>query len=227
MNRAVETVRDGDTFVLRMRAGENRFNPTLLEGLNGGLEEAEAAEGPVAVVLTGEGKFFSNGLDLDWMAAAPKGGASQVVEGLQGLYARLLECPMPVIAAVNGHAFAGGAMLALACDGRVMREDRGFFCLPEVDIDIPFTPGMSALLRAKLTPQVAHRIMLSGARFGGPQAAELALVDGVAAEADVTSGAAALAEGFRGKTRSTVRTIKRELYREVIDLLREPTVLLG
>ena len=63
---------------------------------------------------------------------------------------------MPTVAAVQGHVFAAGAMFALSHDVRVMRADRGFFCLPEVDIRIPFSTGMSALVQGRLVKQVAH-----------------------------------------------------------------------
>ena len=218
----IEMTRTQDTFVLRMRSGENRFNPTMLAELNQAFDEAEAATGPVAVVLTGEGKFFSNGLDLEWMAQAPPGAANQVVDGLQALYIRLLESPFPVVAAINGHAFAAGAMLALACDSRAMRADRGFVCLPEVDIDIPFSPGMSALLRAKLSPLAAHEVMLTGLRLGSSEAMDLSVVDRVCSETELIEAAVSLAEPFRGKSRSVVQAIKRELYKGPIDLLRAP-----
>ncbi|MCG2942458.1 enoyl-CoA hydratase/isomerase family protein, partial [Escherichia coli] len=65
------------------------------------------------------------------------------------LFSRVLTFSLPTAAAVNGHAFGGGAMLAMAHDYRVMRDDRGYFCFPEVDINIPFTPGMAALIQAK------------------------------------------------------------------------------
>ena len=218
----IEMTRTQDTFVLRMRSGENRFNPTMLDELNQAFDEADSATGPVAVVLTGEGKFFSNGLDLEWMAQAPPGGANQVVDGVQALYIRLLESPFPVVAAINGHAFAAGAMLALACDRRVMRADRGFVCLPEVDIDIPFSPGMSALLRAKLTPLAAHEVMLTGARLGSSEARGLSVVEQVCSEAELIDAARSLAEPFRGKSKGVVQAIKRELYKGTIDLLRTP-----
>jgi enoyl-CoA hydratase/carnithine racemase len=64
----IETSRNDDVFVLRMVADENRFNPTMLQAFRDALDEVEAEDG-TAAVLTGEGKFFSNGLDLDWMMA--------------------------------------------------------------------------------------------------------------------------------------------------------------
>lgn len=146
----IETSREGAVTVLRMDAEENRFNPPNLDSLEAALDEVDASEGEAAIVITGTGKFFSNGLDLEWMGGAPEGEPQRNVERVQALLARLMASPVAVIAAMNGHAFAAGAMLALACDERVMREDRGFFCLPEVDINIPFSPGMSALIRAKL-----------------------------------------------------------------------------
>ena len=80
----------------------------------------------------------------------------------------MLTLPMPTAAALGGHSFGAAAMLALAHDFRVMRADRGYFCFPEVDIRIPFTPGMAALIQAKLTPQAAVSAMTTGRRFGGP-----------------------------------------------------------
>lgn len=108
------------------------------------------------LVTMGTGKFYSNGLDLDWLAA--HGDQMQFYVGrVQALFARMLTLPMPTAAALNGHAFGAGAMLAIAHDYRVMRADRGYFCFPEVDIHIPFTPGMAALIQAKLTPETPRR----------------------------------------------------------------------
>ena len=80
------------------------------------------------------------------------------------LFARLLAFPAYTVAALNGHTFAAGAMLALACDDRVMRTDRGYFCLPEADIGLPFTDGMAALILARLDHVAAREAMLTGRR---------------------------------------------------------------
>ncbi len=214
----IQTEREGDVFVLRMVADENRFNPEMLAAFDRALSEVEAVDGPAAAVLTGEGKFFSNGLDLDWMGQNPD-RAGEVVNGLQALYARVLAFPRAVIAAINGHAFAGGGMLALACDQRVMREDRGFFCLPEVDIRIPFSDGMAALVQAKLTPSVAHQVMVTGRRYGGAEAAGAGIVDLAAAEEEVAPQAIELAGGLADKDPGVVSQIKTTMYGGPIGLL--------
>lgn len=217
----IETTRTDDVITMRMVADDNRINPTFLTSVNAALDEVEAAEGPVVAVLTGSGKFFSNGLDLEWMGSAPEGAPLEVVNGLQALYSRMLTAPFPLVAAVNGHAFAGGAMLALACDGIVMREDRGFFCVPEVDINIPFTNGMAALCQCRMSPPVAHAAMLSGRRYAAAEAVAAGFVAAAAPEADVESAAAEWARPFAGKSPATVRTIKERMYADVVALLAE------
>lgn len=83
---------------------------------------------------------------------------------VHALYGRMLGLEVPAIAAVNGHAFAAGAMLALAFGQIVMPEDRGYFCLPEADLGLPFTPGMNALTSARLSPPAAHEAMVLARR---------------------------------------------------------------
>jgi Delta3-Delta2-enoyl-CoA isomerase len=215
----IEASRSADLVTLTMKAEENRFNLPMLEAFGQALDEVEADEAALAVVLTGEGKFFSNGLDLEWMTEAGEESTRLVVEQLQALFIRLLTFPVPVIAAVNGHAFAGGAMLALACDERVMREDRGYFCLPEVDINIPFVLGMSKLVEAKLTPTAAHKAMLSGHRFGGPEAVQWGIVNEAVAEDQVLPAASERTQALAGKNRTVATAIKSALYHDAIEAL--------
>ena len=122
-------------------------------------DEVEGSEGTAALVTTGTGKFYSNGLDLDWMGAQPPEdvlSTGAMVSDVIKLLGRVLAFPMYTVAAINGHAFAAGAMLALAHDTRVMRTDRGYVCLPEVDLGMPLAPGMTAIITARLSAQVAH-----------------------------------------------------------------------
>ena len=177
--------RRDDVFVLDLGDGENRFNADSLDALEGCLDEVEAAPAPRALVTTATGKCWSNGLDLEWM-----GTQGDAVGPLLCVYtlslARVLELGVPNVAALQGHTFAAGAMLALAHDQRVMRADRGYlFCLPEIDINIPFTPGMSALIAARLPIRTAHEAMTTGRRYGGTDAALADIVEEGTGEADV------------------------------------------
>jgi enoyl-CoA hydratase/carnithine racemase len=213
------TTREGDVTVLRLTAGENRLNPASLDAIEAALDELELGEGPGALVLTGEGKFFSNGLDLDWMATAPPGGAEDVLRRVHALIARLLGFPTATIAAINGHAFAAGAMVALACDARVMRADRGFVCLPEVDLGLPFTPGMTALLSARLPAATAHEALTTGRRYPAEDALPAGLVDEVVPDDRVVPAAVERATALATKPRATVAAIKRGLYADVLAVL--------
>jgi enoyl-CoA hydratase/carnithine racemase len=196
--------------VLDLGDDENRFSPDFLDEIDARLNEVAGA-GAQGLVTTGSGKFYTNGLDLDWLAA--NGERTQWYVGrVQAMLARMLTLPVPTAAAVVGHAFGAGAMLALAHDFRVMRADRGYFCFPEVDIRIPFTPGMAALIQAKLTPQAAVASMSTGRRFGGDDAARLGLVDAVAAEGAVTPAAVDLLRPLDGKDPGTLGAIKQTMF---------------
>jgi enoyl-CoA hydratase/carnithine racemase len=203
--------------VLDLGADENRFSPGFLDEIDADLDQVIGA-GAQGLVTTGGGKFYSNGLDLDWLAA--NGEQTQWYVGrVQGMLARILTLPVPTAAALVGHAFGAGAMLALAHDFRVMRADRGYFCFPEADIRIPFTAGMAALIQAKLTPQAAVASMTTGRRFGGGEAASLGLVDAVAAEGAVTAAAVDILRPLDGKDPGTLGAIKHTMFGPAVDAL--------
>jgi enoyl-CoA hydratase/carnithine racemase len=213
--------RQDDLFVLHLGDGENRFHPDWIAAVDSALEQVEQADGPRALVTTATGKFFSNGLDLDWLS----GHADQherYVLGVHRLLARVLALPVITVAALQGHTFAAGAMLSLAHDFRVMRADRGFWCLPEADIGLPFTRAMSALVQARLSPQTAHEAMTTGRRYGGVEALAAAVVDRAVEEESVHPTAEQLARSMAGKAGPTVATIKARMYQPVLDLLRSP-----
>jgi enoyl-CoA hydratase/carnithine racemase len=218
--------RDGDVFVLDIGATENRFHPDWLAAVDAALDEVERADGARALVTTASGKFFSNGLDLDWLMAHGDQQHTYVVS-VHALLARVLSLPMITVAALQGHAFAAGAMFTLAHDFRVMRADRGFWCLPEADIGIPFTPGMSALIRSRLTPQVAHEAMTTGRRYGGDDALAAAIVDRAVTADEVRTTALELARSQAGKAGPTLATIKTRLSAPALDLLQDKDKPLG
>jgi enoyl-CoA hydratase/carnithine racemase len=213
--------RNDAIFVLDLGDGENRFNPDSLDAIEGYLDEIEAAPAPRALVTAATGKIWSNGLDLEWMAAHGD-EAMPFVSRVHAFLARVLELSVPSVAALQGHTFAAGAMLALAHDRRVMRADRGFFCLPEIDINIPFTPGMSRLIAARLPGGTAHEAMTTGRRYGGSDAAVAGIVDDAVGESDVPPRAIERAASLADKNPDTLRTIKQRLYNDTLEMLRAP-----
>jgi enoyl-CoA hydratase/carnithine racemase len=218
--------RQGDVFVLDLGDTENRFHPDWLASANAALDEVEAADGAHALVSAATGKFFSNGLDLEWlMANGDK--AMDYVSSVQELFARVLSLPMITVAALQGHTFAAGAMLSLAHDFRVMRADRGFWCLPEVDINIPFTPGMSALIQARLPRPAVHEAMTTGRRYGGTDALAAGIVDRAVAEDAVRASALEIATANTGKAGPTLGAIKARMYAPVLDTLRDKDNTMG
>ncbi|GAA3157201.1 enoyl-CoA hydratase/isomerase family protein [Blastococcus jejuensis] len=214
--------RSDDVFVLDLGDTENRFHPEWIAAVDAALDEVEKAEGPRALVTAATGKFFSNGLDLDWLLTHAD-QHEDYVTSVHGLLARVLALPVITVAALQGHTFAAGAMLSLAHDFRVMRSDRGFWCLPEADIGIPFTRGMSALIQARLTPQVAHAAMVTASRYGGADALAAAIVDRAVDEDAVRSTAVEIAAAQAHKAGDTLGTIKERMYAPVLTALRART----
>src|SRR4051794_22069537 len=211
---------DGDVWILHLGEDENRFNPDWMSAVADALDEVAAKPEPRALVTRAGGKIWSNGIDLDWLGQH-QDQIQAFVDQIHELYAKFLAAPVPTVAAIQGHCFAGGAMLALAHDWRIMRADRGFFCLPEADINIPFTPGMSALIQSRLTPAAATPAMVGAKRFGGEEAASLGIVDAAVAEDQVLSEAVALAGSHAAKLGATVQTIKQRMYAAPLALLAD------
>ncbi|MBB1021084.1 enoyl-CoA hydratase/isomerase family protein [Dietzia sp. E1] len=186
---------------------ENVFSPDLLDSLDAALDEVEASEGPAALVTTGAGRFYSNGLDLGVVASDPAGLPAYVTR-VQRLFARVLRLELPTVAAVNGHAFGAGAMLAVSHDHRVMRSDRGYWNLPEARLGMPFPAGMNALVTTRLGHPVASTAMLTARRYPAAEAVSAGIAhEAVDAESVLDRAVAVAAElaSLRGPNYSGIR----------------------
>ena len=219
---AIELRREGEVFILTLDDGENRFNDDSIAAWNGALDEVEGTEGPKALVTTGAGKFYSNGLDLDWAMANKKDDFGSYIGDVLCVYERVLTFPCITVAAMNGHAFGAGGQVALAHDFRVMREDRGYFCMPEVDMRAPLHPGMTAILRARLSAQTVHEVIATGRRFGGGDALAAGIVEQAAPESEVLPRAIEIASGLAGKAHPILSRLKADLYPETLAAFRVP-----
>lgn len=195
--------------VVDLGADENLIDPAFVATLSECMETALGYERPV--VLTASGKHWCSGLDLEWMRRHRE-EADTLIADVHELIGRLLVAPIPTVAALSGHTFGAGAMLALACDERVMRADRGFICFPEVDLRLVPTAAMTDLVIAKIGRHAAARVLLSGSRFGAEQACSLGLVARSAPADRLIEAAADCAAPMAGKNVATLATIKRRIW---------------
>jgi len=209
----IDIEREGDVAVVRWRDGENRFNRASVTRWHEVLDELEATQGALAVVVVGEDRFFSNGLDLEGFAADPA-GTGAVVDDVHRLFGRLLLFPAYTVAALNGHTFAGGAMLACCADLRVMRQERGYWCLPEADLGLPLTDAMFAAVTSRLPVAVAAEAMNSARRYTADEALAVGIVDLAVPEAQVLPAAIERAASVAAKDRKVITQHKRMLFGE-------------
>jgi enoyl-CoA hydratase/carnithine racemase len=169
--------------LVTLNDGENRFNPTFLDAFLGVLDDIENnSEATAMVVHSSHEKIFSNGIDLEWLLEVLQRNdlatSKRFFYHLNQVFKRLVTYPLVTIAAISGHAFAGGAIISSAFDFRFMRSDRGFFCLPEVDLGIPFLPGMNAILASAIPEQVLREMQLTGIRLTAEMCKEYQIVKG-------------------------------------------------
>ena len=176
-------VLDGGVHVLHLGDGPNTVDEDLLGGLEGALDAIDADDAATALVTVGDGKAYSQGYDLEAFGRMGD-GLQAFIDRSVALLARFVTAPVPTVAALNGHAFGYGAMLALAHDQRVQRSDRGWFCLPEVDLGLQFHPLQLSLIQAKLSPATVGECILAGRRWDAEAALAAGIADATATEDD-------------------------------------------
>ncbi|MFC1890038.1 enoyl-CoA hydratase/isomerase family protein [Thermodesulfobacteriota bacterium] len=204
--------------------GENRFHPDLIEEMMQTLDEVEHNGEIGALVITGgDPKFFSNGLDLEWIMAhiTEPESIADYLRLVNAMFKRWTLFPKPTVAALNGHTFAAGLFMAAHMDFRLMREDRGWVCLPEVDINIPLLPGMIAICQAVMPPQGFRQLYYTGKRFTGPEAVGLGFVDAVYPLDDLLPESVSFAAELAKKRTRTYAEMKRRIRADVAHLLDE------
>src|SRR6476646_2107389 len=205
--------------VLRLGDGLNAFDDAFVRKLDGALAGIEADPDATMLVTVASGKHFSNGFDLEFLGSLEIPALMAFMDRTSAALARILVFPIPTVAAMNGHAFGIGALLALAHDQRVQNTDRGWFCLPEVDLGMRFNPFQLALVVGKLSRPTAQAAVLSGRRYDGAAALEAGIVAAVCGPDDLITTATELAAPRLGKQRAIVSTLKGDLYAAILATL--------
>ena len=210
--------------VITMTNGENRHNPTFIKEILNAFDEIEKDREIYSVVITSDDpKNWSQGIDLNWMAEAMasnnRQGIKDFMYGLNRMFKRMLLYPMPVIAAINGHAFGDGSIMACACDFRFMKADRGFFCFPEVDVNIPFLPGMLAITEKAIPQHKLPEIVFTGKKVAAPELEESHIIVKSCKDLDeLMDVSLAFAKTF-SKKRPIFGEIKKRMYKQIIEMM--------
>lgn len=206
--------KDSNIYVLIMDRGPNLVNEELTSSLNKALDILEQQQQQSkALIVTAKGKFFSNGLDLDALS-------NDMIEGFWKVLARVLVMNCRTVAAINGHAFGAGLFLALACDYRVMRTQRGYINWPELNLGMPLSIGFAELTKAKVkSHEILREGVLTGKRYDSANALDAGLVDRECPIEELLNHAEVLArEGLPKNLKTTnfnpdsFRQMKIELY---------------
>lgn len=211
-----ETERRDGTDVLRLSHGRaNALDLELAGALQGELRRLRA-DSTGALVLTGSGSIFSAGVDLKRILAGGGAYVDEFLPRMNAMFRELFTFPRPVVAAVNGHAIAGGCILALACDWIVMARGEAEIGMPELPVGVPFPSIPLEIVRNAVSPRHVPTLILRGKRCGPEEALELGLIHEICDPAELTDRAHAAASRF-------ARTSPRA-FAQVKSMLRQPAL---
>ncbi len=216
----IEIKMEGQVAVVTLNEGENRLNLDFLEKFMEALDHVEKqTDANVLVVRGAHDKIFSNGIDLEWllpiMQKNDTATAKKFIDTMMGLFKRILLYPMPTIVALTGHAFAGGAILSCYFDFRFMRSDRGFMCFPEVDLGIPFLPGMLTAMRKAIPRYKLEEMIITGKRLTAQECEDHHIIT-KACHIDQLMDEVMNFAKLQNKRRVIVAAIKEELNKDIV-----------
>jgi enoyl-CoA hydratase/carnithine racemase len=220
----IEWRKENQVAVVEMCNGANKQNIEFAEQMNQCFDEIQEDISIFSIVLTSnDDKNFSQGIDVEWLGQKMQKQDFETIKafmyGMNNIFKRILLMPMPVIAAINGHAFGNGAMLACTCDFRFMKKDKGFFCFPEVDISIPFLPGMIAFVRKAIPEYQFNEMILSGKRM---TAQDLEANHGIMKACEDQEALMSEAMAFAGtfmKKRGIFGELKKRMHQEIVNIM--------
>jgi enoyl-CoA hydratase len=217
----IDVEEDGDIAVVHMRYGKaNALDIAFCDALALRFENLRTSSSK-GVVLTGQGKIFCAGVDLPQMSA---GGAAYIrdfLPALERLFAAVFNFPKPVVAAINGHAIAGGCVLACATDRRLMARDAGRMGVTEILVGVPFPALAFEIMRAATSVRLLPEAILTGATYAVDQAIQRGWVDEVVEHADLMDRAVAAANQLASVSPAAFAMGKRQLHQPASKRLAE------
>ena len=217
---------EGKVAIISMDNGKNANNLEFAQGLLALLKEVEAEKTNKALIITSsDEKNWSQGIDVMWLMSSVQSGQKDSVKAflstMDEVYTLMMQYPMPIIAAMNGHTFGNGIVIASACDYRFMRSDKGYICFPEVDMNIPFVPGLIDVILKAIPKHKFNDMILTGRKIGAEEMAQANFIDRTFESVEaLQAGALEFAQSFN-KSRAIFAEHKRRLHKPVLDALAE------
>lgn len=207
----IERQMDGDIAILRLARGKgNALNIELLEAIDRAMEEVER-EAVKAIVVTGQGSSFSAGVDLNRLAEEGTAYVERFLPALSKTFYRLQTFPKPLVAAVNGHALAGGCLIAVACDYRLMVAGDGRIGLTELTVGVPFPTIALEIARHAMGPAVMAEAVLTAKRYTPAEALSSRMVHELVAPEELMPRSLAVAQQFAAVPAETFRLTKKQI----------------
>ncbi len=220
--QCVELLQEENLALVTLNRGKvNALNDEVVEELTSCLEKLAADVSVAAVILTGKGKFFSFGFDIPHFMSYSREDFAGYLKSFSVLYTKVYLFPKPTIAALNGHAIAGGCMLANACDYRIMVEGKGKISLNEVTFGSSVFAGSVDILKALVGSRNAETILLGGSMYGAEQAEALGLIDRRTSEENLLTEAKRIARDYGRLDRKAFESIKMLLRYELVERYKE------
>ena len=204
-------VADGLLIVTLSRGKANALNAAMIEELHGAVAQAHGPDMRGLVLASDRPKFFSGGFDVTEVFQYGREAMTSYFGSFMDLYEDLFRFSKPVVAAISGHAVAGGAVLALACDVRVMAEGPFQFALNEVNLGVVLPPGVIRMAVDAIGPRYARELFLAGEPLSPTRALEIGLVSELAPPEQVLERAVAQARRLAEKPAGAFGAIKRTL----------------
>ena len=213
--------KDGIATVTLARGKVNALNEPMIEELECQFEDLAKDNAVKAVILTGRGKFFSFGFDIPEFLSYPKDDFVRYLITFADFYRDLFLFPKPVVAALNGHAIAGGCMLAVASDCRIMVPEKAKIALNEITFGASVFAGIAEILRFCVGSKNAESILYSGSLYSPREAQHLGLIDQIEAPESLLPAATIIAEDLAQKNAAAFKSIKTLLRQPIVNTIVE------
>ncbi|KAA0257808.1 enoyl-CoA hydratase/isomerase family protein [Deferribacter autotrophicus] len=203
-----------------MDNGENKQDLEFASQFLQALEEVEKDVNVKALIITSsDEKNWSQGVHVEWIQkeffSKNYNSVKQFLYTMNDVFKKIIFYPIPTIAEITGHAFGNGALLSCCCDFRFMRNDRGFFCFPEVDVKIPFLPSMIAFAKKAIPYQKFQEIVFTGNRYTAKELEEMGVIHKATDNLEQLKGLTfEFAKSFN-KARGIYAELKRRMFVDI------------